>query len=221
MGVVGLIPMKGHSERVPRKNLRTIAGKPLFHFVTTSLLGAANVDQVVVDTDSDEIESAVEESFPDVLIHRRPAHLHGDLVPMHDVVAFFARSTDHDTVLQTHTTNPLLRSQTIDAAIDVFGEPGDHDSLMSVTPWQSRFFFENGDPVNHDPALLARTQDLDPLLEENSNIYISSTERIIRTGLRVGSRPLLFQMEREEAVDIDEKSDWDLAEYLLKVRHAT
>jgi CMP-N-acetylneuraminic acid synthetase len=189
--------------------------------VTESLIGAEKIDQVVVDTDSDEIQAAVEDSFPDVVIHRRPKHLHGDMVPMHDVVAFFARSTSYDSVLQTHATNPLLRSETIDRAIGAFANPGDHDSLMSVTPWQSRFFFVGGAPVNHDPAVLGRTQDLDPLLEENSNIYISPTDQIVQTGLRVGTNPILFRMEREESVDIDDQIDWQLAEHLLELRRGT
>ncbi len=168
MSLAGLIPMKGHSERVPRKNLRVIAGKPLFHWITEILLDASLVDEVIVDTDSDEIEESVRESFPEVRIHRRPLHLHGDMVAMHDVVTEVARSLDHDNLLQTHTTNPLLRAATVDDAIGAFLDRGDHDSLMSVTPLQTRLYFESGEPVNHDPAVLLRTQDLPPILEENS-----------------------------------------------------
>lgn len=211
--------MKGHSERVPRKNLHPIAGRPLFHWVTESLLKSDLVDEVVVDTDSDEIEREVGKAFPNLTVHRRPMHLHGDLVPMHAVVANFAESTDHDHVLQTHATNPLLTSETIDRAIAAYLEPGEHDSLMSVTPWQSRFFFPDGRPVNHDPAILVRTQDVEPLLEENSNIYISSRQLILDTGLRVGESPLLFRVEAAEAVDIDDRFDFRMAEFLLKDRH--
>ncbi len=122
MSLAGLIPMKGHSERVPRKNLRVIAGKPLFHWITEILLDASLVDEVIVDTDSDEIEESVRESFPEVRIHRRPLHLHGDMVAMHDVVTEVARSLDHDNLLQTHTTNPLLRAATVDGGD--WGIPG-------------------------------------------------------------------------------------------------
>lgn len=218
MSLAALIPMKGHSERVPGKNLKPIAGKPLFHWISETLLGADAVDEVIVDTDSDEIEEAVITAFPSVVVHRRPQHLHGDLVPMHDVVAEAARSVDHDNVLQSHATNPLLRSSTVDSAIAAFLEPGAHDSLMSVTALQTRFYFMDGRPVNHDPAVLARTQDLDPIYEENSNIYIASRDLILSTGKRIGVKPLLFPMPREEAVDIDEELDFRVAEFLLE-RH--
>ena len=219
MSLLGLIPMKGHSERVPRKNLRSFAGRPLFHWVTHALLGANQVDEVVIDTDSDEIEMQAMQAFPDVSVHRRPDHLHGDLVPMHDVVAEVAGWTTHDHLLQTHSTNPLLRSSTIDEAISAYLGSGEHDSLMSVTPWQSRFFFADGHPVNHDPGVLVRTQDLEPLLEENSNLYISSRSGILETGLRMGASPLLFRIDAEEATDIDDELDFRIAEFLLEQRN--
>jgi CMP-N-acetylneuraminic acid synthetase len=215
MSVVGLIPMKGHSERVPRKNLRMIAGRPLFHWVTETLLAANSIDEVIVDTDSDEIEDAVREAFPAVSVHRRPQHLHGDMVPMHDVVAEVAKTAGHDHLLQTHSTNPLLRASTVDAAVAAFVEPGSHDSLMSVTALQTRFYFADGRPVNHDPLVLTRTQDLEPVYEENSNIYIAPRDQIVESGRRVGAHPKLFPMQRDEAVDIDEELDFLVAEFLL------
>jgi CMP-N-acetylneuraminic acid synthetase len=210
--------MKGHSERVPGKNLRPMAGKPLFHWITETLIGAALVDEVIVDTDSDEIEAAVTSAFPSVTVHRRPEHLHGDMVPMHDVVAEVARVSGHDHILQTHSTNPLLRSSTVDRAISAFRAGGEHDSLMSVTELRTRLYFSDGRPVNHDPAVLIRTQDLEPVLEENSNLYIAPADLIMATGKRVGARPLLFPIPRGEAVDIDEELDFLVAEFLL-VRH--
>lgn len=219
MSLIAVVPMKGHSERVPGKNLRVIAGRPLFHWIVGTLQAAEAVDDVLVDTDSDEIEAAVKQSFPDVEVHRRPEHLHGDTVPMHDIVAHVAGVVSHDHLLQTHSTNPLLPSETVDRAVEAFLEPGDHDSLMSVTPWQTRFYYPDGRPVNHDPKELVRTQDLPPLLEENSNVYLSSASLIRETGLRVGTHPLLFRVDPMEAVDIDEEFEFRLAEFLLDGRH--
>lgn len=219
MSVVGIVPMKGHSERVPGKNLREIAGRPLFHWILGALLEAKRIDDVLVDTDSDEIESAVMEAFPQVAVHRRPEHLHGDFVPMHDVVAYLTRSIDHDLVLQTHSTNPLLTAETIDEALELFSADDGHDSLMSVTAWRSRFYFSDGRPVNHDPSELRRTQDLLPLLEENSNIYVAPRNLIESTGRRIGSNPLLYEISAAEAVDIDEPLDFEIAEFLLERRH--
>ena len=219
--VVALLPMKGHSERVPGKNLRPLAGRPLYHWVLESLRSVPSIVTVVVDTDSEQIADDVTASFPGVAVRERPEDLLGDEVPMHDIVArFVAEHPDGDVFLQTHSTNPLLTSATIVRAIDAFFGDGDHDSLMSVTEMQTRFYDHRGDPVNHDPAVLLRTQDLDPIYEENSNIYIAPREVITRTGRRVGTNPMLFPMGRLESIDIDEEIDFVVAECLMRWRES-
>lgn len=137
---------------------------------------------------------------------------------MHDIVTDVAGDTDRDHILQTHSTNPLLESSTVDRAITRYLESGDHDSLMGVTPLQSRFYFMDGRPVNHDPSVLIRTQDLDPIYEENSNIYIAPVNQIRQTGLRIGESPILFPIDAAEAIDIDVELDFQIAEFLLEKR---
>lgn len=217
--VTALLPMKGHSERVPGKNLRPIAGRPLYHWIARALVAATSVDTVVVDTDSDEIAADVSREFPAFEVHERPEHLQGDFVPMHDIVAYLAAVWPGDIFLQTHATNPLLTAATIDAAVESFAGQQTYDSLMSVTRWQTRLYSEDGTPLNHDPNELLRTQDLAALLEENSNIYIAPREVVEDTGRRIGSRPMLFEIARHEAVDIDEPLDFIIAECLLERAH--
>jgi len=220
MNVAAVVPMKGHSERVPHKNIRTVGGRRLFEWVIDSLLEARTVSRVLVDTDSDEIADLVTARHPDIEIRMRPDALRGDLVPMHDIVADVADELDADLVLQTHATNPLLTAPTIDRAVDVFTGQTEHDSLMSVTEWRTRFFWPDGRPLNHDPAQLGRTQDLAPILEENSNLYLAPRELIVTTRRRVGANPLLFRVDAAEAVDIDDEFDLVVAEALLEARRA-
>ena len=125
----------------------------------------------------------------------------------HDAALF-----QSDWYLQTHSTNPLLRPETVERAISAL-ESGLHsfDSLFSVTRLQTRLFDQTGRPINHDPGTLIRTQDLDPVYEENSNIYLF-TRAQIESGRRFGNRPLLFEMNPIEALDIDEEQDFLLAE---------
>lgn len=218
--LVGLLPMKGHSERVPGKNLRLIAGRPLFAWVTEAMLASNGIDRVVVDTDSDQIEAAVGSEFgADVEVVRRPLDLHGDTVAMHDIVAHLCATLEGDDFLQTHSTNPLLTSATLEAAIAAYHDRGGaHDSLMGVTARHTRFYWEDGTPVNHDPAVLLRTQDLPPLLEENSNVYIAPRSVIEATSRRVGPKPLLFRINAAEALDIDEEIDFTMAAHMLEAR---
>ena len=133
---------------------------------------------------------------------------------MTDVLAYDATQSPSEWYLQTHSTNPLLSSSTIRRALDEFEASMDtHDSLFSVTRLQTRLYDAEGRALNHDPAILLRTQDLPPIYEENSNIYVFSAE-LIAGGKRIGDRPLLFEIDPLEAVDIDEEHDFVIAELL-------
>lgn len=218
---IAIVPMKGHSARVPKKNLKPMCGRPLYHWITRTLMAAEGVDRVVIETDSDEIEADVRASFPEIQVLRRPVHLHGDDVPMNSVLdnamAELSAATPGGAVfLQSHSTNPLLKAATVAEALADYRAPGGHDSLFAVTRWQTRFFWDDGRPVNHNPDELLPTQDLPPLFEENSNLYIFTRESFDRRGHRIGTAPKMYQMEYIEAVDIDEIQHFDLAEALLE-----
>ena len=118
--IAALLPMRHNSERVPGKNYRMFAEKPLFHHILLNLLKCDYVEEVVIDTDSPAIMQDVSENFPNVTLLRRPNHLRAGSVPMNDVLAWDVSQIDADFYLQTHSTNPLLRADTIKAAIDFF-----------------------------------------------------------------------------------------------------
>ena len=110
--VVAILPMKGHSERVPRKNLKKLYGSSLYHWIVKSLQNASFVDEIVVETDSDEIEKDVRENF-NLTVLRRPDRLLGDEVDMNSLLEFHLTMIESDIYLQTHSTNPLLKPETI------------------------------------------------------------------------------------------------------------
>ncbi len=217
--VTALVPMRHHSERVPGKNYRELAGKPLFHHILETLRAVPEIRRIVVDTDSHIIRQGVSQAFPEVRILERPEHLRGDAVPMNDVLRYDLEEEQAPFYLQTHATNPLLRPETVRRAIarffDVYPE---YDSLFSVTRLQTRLWDMQGNPLNHDPQVLIRTQDLPPLFEENSCLYIFEREGFLARGNRLGRRPLLFEMAAEEAIDIDEETDFRLAQCLMELR---
>jgi len=213
--VTAIVPMRHHSERVPGKNVRPLAGRPLYHYILDILLAVPEIGQVVVDTDSPVILDKLPERFPSVLALERPAHLRAGEIPMNDVLLNTTARLEADWFLQTHSTNPLLKPETVSAAIRALLAGPDHDSLFTVTRLQTRLWDENGTPLNHDPAVLLRTQDLPPVFEENSCLYIFQRETLVRRGNRVGERPLMFEIPREEAIDIDEEFDFLLAECLV------
>jgi len=218
--VTALMPMKGHSERVPDKNIRNFCGRPLYHVVLTALLQSEYIDKVVINTDSNIIKEDTLKNFERVVIVDRPKEIQGDFISMNDIIAYDLNQTEGEYFLQTHSTNPLLQSSTIDLAIETyFKNLNQFDSLFSVTRLQTRLYWKDGSPVNHNPNELLRTQDLPPVYEENSNFYIFSKKSFAKAGQsRIGLKPQLFETNKLEAADIDEPEDWEIAEILYKMR---
>ena len=220
MNFTALIPMKGRSERVPNKNMRLFAGKPLYHCVVELLEMAQFIDIIAINTDSEEIAQDALKHFSKVRIHERPTSLCGDTVPTNYLFAYDIDRLDNDYFLQTHSTNPLLTLDTLSSAVACFEKSlAEYDSLFSVTRFQTRLYWESGMPVNHNPEELLRTQDLPPVFEENSNIYLFSRESFSKAGnKRIGLRPKMFSINKLEAMDIDEEEDFVLAETLYKMK---
>lgn len=217
--IAAVVPMRHKSERVPGKNYRLLNGRPLYHYIIDSLLVCKYVNQVLIDTDSPWIMDDAQKHFPSVLLHERPAHLREDHLSMNLVLENSIRQVAAEYYLQTHSTNPLIRAETIDAAIfEYFENESAYDSLFTVTRIQTRLWDAAARPLNHDPGVLLRTQDLTPVFEENSCLYLFSGSRFLATGNRIGQRPHLFEIDALEAIDIDEESDFKLAEFLIKER---
>ncbi|MGQ0592677.1 MAG: acylneuraminate cytidylyltransferase family protein [Gammaproteobacteria bacterium] len=215
-GLVALLPMKAHSERVSGKNFRLLGGRPLFRWMLDALLSIPAIGTVVINTDARallEWDPAIRRER--VLIRDRRAEICGDLVSMNRIIADDVSAVVSPTYLMTHATNPFLSATTMLSALAAYREAyrgGKADSLFSVNRLQTRLYRGDGSAVNHDPHTLLRTQDLEPWFEENSCLYIFSQEGFARTGARIGDRPLLFETPRLESVDIDEPDDWRLAE---------
>jgi len=217
--IVALVPMRHYSVRVPGKNYRSLAGKPLFHHILDTLLACPEITRVVIDTDSPTISDDLRQGYPAVLVLQRPDHLCADTIPMNEILLYDTSQVPADLYLQTHSTNPLLRPQTISAAIQVLlANYPSYDSLFSVTRMQKRLWDALVRPINHNPAILLRTQDLPPVYEENSCMYLFTRQTLEIRRNRLGERPYMFEMEPAEAWDIDEEMDFLIADLLLNQR---
>ena len=215
--IVALVPMRHNSQRVPGKNYRLLAGRPLYQHIISTLLTCPEITEVVVDTDSQTIIEVLNIDYPQVRILIRPEHLRAGDIPMNEVLLYDTSQVKADFYIQTHSTNPLLCSSTISQAIQTIMEkfPA-YDSLFSVTRWQTRLWDEQGQAINHDPETLLRTQDLPPIFEENSCLYIFTRETLQEKRNRIGYFPYLFEIEVEEAWDIDEEIDFKIVDFLMR-----
>ncbi|MCC6259487.1 MAG: acylneuraminate cytidylyltransferase family protein [Anaerolineales bacterium] len=217
MKLAALVPMRHHSQRVPGKNYRPLAGKPLFHYILETLLAVPEIETVMVDTDSEPVMDGVRRRFPTVQLIQRPQHLLADDVPMNEILLHDTAQVQADFYLQTHSTNPLLKPETISQAIQLlFTNYPNHDSLFSVTRLQTRLYFQDGQAINHNPLELKQTQDLPPVYEENSCLYLFTRANLERKKHRIGDQPLMFEIPKDEAWDIDEELDFEITDFLMK-----
>jgi len=174
------------------------------------------IDRILIDTDSPTIIEDVVMCFPKVEVSIRPKHLRDGFTSMDAVLTNTIANIDTDFFFQTHSTNPLLTSDTINKALTLFFSLKSFDSMFAVTRLQTRLWDSLTRAVNHNPNMLLRTQDLPPTFEENSNFYLFTREHLLKGGSRIGQRPLMFEVPREEAWDIDEELDFFIAEKLYE-----
>lgn len=221
--IVALVPMKANSTRVRGKNFKDFCGKPLFRWILDSLLAVSEIDQVVINTDARAIlaDNGLVDSSR-VLIRDRKVEICGDEVSMNRILHDDIENIDADIYVMSHTTNPLLSANTIKQAILEYSlavENNLADSLFTVNKIQTRFYTKSCQAINHDPCDLIPTQELEPLYEENSNLYLFNRASFASTSARIGSVPTMMVSPALECLDIDTPEDWDrgvmLARYMI------
>jgi len=217
--IAALVPMRHHSQRVPGKNYRPLAGKPLYQHIIETLLAVPEINTILVDTDSEPVMDGLRANFPQVKIIQRPENLRAPEIPMNEILAYDTAQVEADFYIQTHSTNPLLKAETISAAINGFlSKYPTFDSMFSVTRLQTRLWDSLTRPINHNPVILLQTQGLPPIYEENSCFYLFNRQNLLARRNRLGERPLMYEIPRLEAIDIDEEADFVIADMLMQKR---
>jgi CMP-N-acetylneuraminic acid synthetase len=224
MIITAIIPIKHNSTRVPGKNFRLMNGKPLYQWILNTLLDVQKINYIIIDTDSDIIFSDIPKYYSEyynkkIFIHKRYEDLRPGDTSTNKILMSVINDDkfNSDYYLQTHVTNPLLKSDTINKAIDYFLKNKDnHNSLFSVKTHYTIFYDKNGKDMNHNRKILIPTQDLDPIYEENSCIYIFDKMTLLNENARISDNALLFEMDHIESQDIDWEHDFILTELLMK-----
>jgi N-acylneuraminate cytidylyltransferase len=210
--ITAIVPIKEHSERLPRKNFRKFNGKPLYYWTLKTLDSVEEIDQVIINTDANEVIEDAPKLF-DVEVSVRPDHLRRDKVTT-DIIQYEIRRTKSDIYLHTYCTCPLLTASTISTAIREFVDSDVHDSLLPVTKHQTRFYDSQFSGINHDPHDICPSQELEPVYEDNGVLYIYTEATFQKTGHRLGRNPLPFEISKHEAIEIDYIDEFEIAETL-------
>lgn len=208
-----IIFIKMDSERVPKKNFRLFNGNPLYTIILDRLNRHNSIDKILVNTDSDEVLKYVSSLSKGIPI-KRPESLLGSHITANELIKHDIAITNSEHFFQTHVTNPLLAENTITNALEkYFSMLPEYDSLFSVVRIQQRVFLSDGTPVNYRKEKLMRTQDLTPVFQENSSLFIFSKTSFIKSGNnRIGMNPFLYEISPIEAIDIDYEHEFTLAQ---------
>lgn len=220
MKVIALMPMKAISERVPGKNLKEFDGRPLYSVMLDVLLQSKYIQQVVINTDGEDLKNSILEGYPEkVLVLNRKEEICGNYVSMNKIIEHDINAVEADIYVQTHSTNPLLKVESIDRAIEKMLEKlkeNELASVFSVTKVQKRFYTKDAKPLNHDPKMLV-TQHLEPMFEENSCFYVFTKKSFLDNDSRIGRYPYMIELDKIESTDIDDPEDFIIAEALYKL----
>lgn len=219
--IVAIIPARGGSKGVPRKNIRMLAGKPLIAYTILDALEAQLIDAVFVTTDDPEIAGVAKEFGAEIIV--RPRSLSGDTASsesalVHALDTLRESNRLPDVVVFLQCTSPLRSGRDIDNAIRCLQGEG-ADSLLSVTR-SHKFLWERGDDgarsINYDYRSRPRRQDMAPQFMENGSIYVFKPWVVEKLGNRLGGKISIYEMSEETALDIDSLADFDIAESFIK-----
>jgi CMP-N-acetylneuraminic acid synthetase/spore coat polysaccharide biosynthesis predicted glycosyltransferase SpsG len=218
--MIAIIPARGGSKGIPRKNIKLLSGKPLIAYAIETAMNSRYIDNVVVSTDDEEIAEIAKVYGAKIIM--RPQALAEDHVPLDPVIYHAVTAVERDEDLQydyfltIQPTSPLLQTTTLDTMIEKMVE-GDYDTIMSVKAENHLFWIKKD--ARFSPLYKERKnrQYLDPIYRETGAVVISR-RAVLSENNRIGENISLFELPDEETVDIDDYQDWETAESLLRRR---
>jgi CMP-N-acetylneuraminic acid synthetase len=217
MKIVGIIPARGGSKGIPKKNIKLLNGKPLIAYTIEAAL-ASSLDRVVVSTDCEEIANISKEYGAEVLM--RPEHLAEDKTPtlpvLQDVVSKL--DTKYDAMMTLQPTSPLRTIEDINKSIEIFSKDNEADSLVSVVEvphnyMPGKLMSFDGKYLNGNSEV-KRRQEISIMYARNgAAIYITKTEKL--NEYIFGGKILPYFMSKVNSFDIDDIEDWEIVERLI------
>lgn len=225
MRICAIIPARGGSKGIPRKNLRLLGGKPLIAYTIEHALRARQVGRTIVSTDDAEIAEVARQYRAEVIM--RPPEVATDTASAESVLlhvlSFLEKKEGYvpSLIVFLQPTSPLRKPDDIDNAIDTLNAV-EADSLFSCCRSHNFYWrLEDGQPisVNYDYRHRPRRQDFTPEYIENGSIYVTKAEILKQHGNRLGGRITFYEMNPLDSFQVDTEEDFLLLEQLLSLRH--
>ena len=213
---VTLIPLRGGSKGIKRKNLININNKPLLYYVIKASLDAGI--RTVVSTEDSEIRTICKSLFQKINVIDRPEALAKDNSSTEEVIEHFLQNDSKaNNIILLQATSPLTSSNNIKEAINLY-KKNTKKSLLSVTQSHQFLWDKSGRPTNYDPMNRPRRQDWDGYYIENGAIYIFSRPQFLKYKSRCSKECTLYKMDTKSLFEIDDPSDLQVLSALLQER---
>ena len=219
MKIIAFIPVRSGSKSIPLKNIKPLCGKPLVYWTLSALEKADSIDEIVVATDSDEIEKVVLSfNFKKVNVYRRLPENASDTATTESVMLEYIEKTglsDENIFILVQATSPLTESVHFSEAIELYKKEK-FDSLLTCVRNYRFFWNEDGTSKNYDYRNRPRRQDFSGQLMENGAFYINTVGNIKKSKTRLTGNIGIYEMPEYTGIEIDEPDDWVIAENLMR-----
>ena len=212
MKIVAIMPIKLHNERCPGKNTRLLGDKPLLQHELDNLKLTCLCNSINVYCSDEAVIPFLPEN---VNFLKRPEYLDLPTSNFTQIFDNFIETVDSDIYVYAHATAPFITVETMKQCIEAVIS-GDYDSAFCAVKLQD-YLWQDGEPLNFDASNLPRTQDLKPIYQETSGVYVFTKEVYQKYRRRIGKKPFIKEVSFKEAVDIDNPEDFDLAEALVNL----
>ncbi len=215
--IVALIPLRGGSKSIPHKNIKVIAGRPLFFWTTRAAVESNVFSDVYISTDSNEITECVRKYFneTEVTVLKRADYLATDEASTEAVMLNFASKYDFTDICLIQATSPITSVQDIKNAFLLYTQ-NKFDSLFTAVQFKRFLWGYDSNPITYDFRNRPRRQEFKGCLMENGSFYFTRREILLNEKNRLGGKIGYYVMAEETAVEIDEPSDWDIVARLIQ-----
>lgn len=216
MSSIAFIPARCGSKAIPFKNIKSFCGKPLIYWNIAALQDSA-IDRVVVATDCEQIKTVVNAfGFSKVEVYDRDAANAQDTSSTESVILEYIKKqklSDEDQFMLVQLTSPFTRAEDFNGGLELLKK---HDAVLSAVRSKRFYWNTDGTPINYDFNNRPRRQDFDGVMLENGAFYVSTVQAIKKSENRISGNIGIYEMPEYTAVEIDEESDWIIAESLMK-----
>ena len=210
MKIVAVMPIKLKNERCPGKNIKMLGSRPLLQYELMTLKETNMIDRIIVYCSDEKISEYL---INGVEFVKRPRYLDEPTSNFNQIFECFKETVDADIYVYAHATAPFVKLETMIECI-LAVKSGEFDSAFCAIKLQD-YLWQNGKPLNFDAEDLPRTQDLNPIYQETSGIYVFTKDVFEKDKRRIGVNPYIKEVSFKEAVDIDTPDDFKLAELFV------